>query len=199
MLERFRSAFGVELPNPQGRDGNISVPELQSAWGGLSVGGGLYRIHSVQSASSAKAMLVEAFPEFAARNPDLFGFDWLGRQFALDKGSRAQASSRVLLFEPGTGQVLEIPLSLASFLDEELVDFGEAALATSYFESWKDSNPDALRFDQCVGYRVPLFMGGADDNLELSDLEVYWSLTGQLRLALRDVPGGSAVGPVSLD
>ncbi|WP_434798222.1 T6SS immunity protein Tdi1 domain-containing protein [Terrisporobacter vanillatitrophus] len=33
-----------------------------------------------------------------------------------------------------------------------------------------------------MGYKVPLFLGGEDDisNLEEIDMEVYWSVTGQL-------------------
>ena len=43
-------------------------------------------------------------------------------------------------------------------------------------------SPDPAR---CVGYKVPLFLGGADDigDLELADLDVYWTITGQLRTA----------------
>lgn len=36
--------------------------------------------------------------------------------------------------------------------------------------------------NQCVGYKVPLFLNGQDDidNRELSDMEVYWGLMGQM-------------------
>jgi hypothetical protein len=35
---------------------------------------------------------------------------------------------------------------------------------------------------ECIGYRVPLFLGGSDtvENLEKVDLDVYWHLHGQL-------------------
>lgn len=36
--------------------------------------------------------------------------------------------------------------------------------------------------DKCVGYKVPLFLNGEDNisNLELSDIEVYWGIMGQM-------------------
>ena len=57
-----------------------------------------------------------------------------------------------------------------------------------------------LKADECVGYRVPLFLGGQDvvDNLEVSDLGVYWSLCAQLRQGTRDLPTGTSIGSVSV-
>jgi Domain of unknown function (DUF1851) len=48
---------------------------------------------------------------------------------------------------------------------------------------------------QCVGYQVPLFLGGKDslENLEITDLDVYWSLSGQLRQGTWVLPPGTAV------
>jgi hypothetical protein len=50
----------------------------------------------------------------------------------------------------------------------------------------------------CVGFRSPLFLGGQDsvDNLELTDLDVYWSLSGQLRLATQDLDEGTVIDEV---
>ncbi|MGW6275929.1 hypothetical protein [Kribbella sp. NPDC055071] len=46
---------------------------------------------------------------------------------------------------------------------------------------------------------MPLFLGGQDvtENLEVCDLDVYWSMRGQLRLAVRDLPPGTSVNEVS--
>jgi hypothetical protein len=40
---------------------------------------------------------------------------------------------------------------------------------------------------RCVATKVPFFLGGKDsvENLEIIDLEVYWSLSGQLRNGTR--------------
>ncbi|SEL32732.1 T6SS immunity protein Tdi1 domain-containing protein [Streptacidiphilus jiangxiensis] len=53
----------------------------------------------------------------------------------------------------------------------------------------RGANPTVgdLRFDQAIGYKQPLFLGGADavENLELSDRGVYFSLCTQIAQQLR--------------
>jgi hypothetical protein len=157
--------------------------------GGRSLSGGLYRVHSQSAAIRWTAEVAEAFPDFAHRIA-CFGYDWLGRQFALDS-ARADASGRplVLLVEPGTGEALEIPVNLAQFHEIELIHEADAALAERFYREWRTRSGDdaPLALDECVGYRVPLFLGGKDevDNLERTDAEVYWSLSGQLRQQVR--------------
>ena len=88
------------------------------------------------------------------------------------------------MFEPGTGEILEIPVPFALIHDEELVDYSNEALASEFFASYLASGGEAPDLRQCVGYRTPLFLGGEDDlpNLELIDTDVYWHLVGQLIL-----------------
>lgn len=45
------------------------------------------------------------------------------------------------------------------------------------------AHPAPVNFDECVGYKIPLFLGGDDHigNLQSTDLDVYWTLTGRLR------------------
>jgi len=142
------------------------------------------------------------FFEFA-RRANCFGCDWLGRQFALDSRRLNGREPLVLMAEPGTGEVLEIPATFSSFHDKELVEFGEEALARSFFEQWAVDNAQSLPLaaSQCVGYRVPLFLGGLDtvDNLELIDLDVYWTLCGQLRHGVRRMKPGATIKGLTLD
>jgi hypothetical protein len=44
-----------------------------------------------------------------------------------------------------------------------------------------------------------LFLGGQDvvENLEVSDLEVYWSICGQLRRGALRLPQGTAINEVA--
>jgi hypothetical protein len=174
--------------------------DFASEYAGATFAGGLYRVHDAESGAQALTLIAEAFPEFAARACP-FGYDWLGRQFAVDSGRVAGGQPQVLLLEPGTGEALEIPLAFVAFHDEELVEYADAALATGFFDRWSAANSGALplRWDQCVGYRVPLFLGGQDvvENLELSDLEVYWSICGQLRRGVRSLPPGTSINEVA--
>lgn len=182
MFDQFTSRFCV-LPAGQHAGVAWCDPRLASAVGyldlverfaGCTFENGLYRLHDKHSGPACSALIAEAFPEFAPRTCP-FGYDWLGRQFALDSGRIEDGEPLVLMLEPGTGQALEVPLPFAAF-HEQLDDFREPALAASFFAQWAQANPSQIPIvhSECVGYRVPLFLGGKDvvENLEVTDLEV---------------------------
>jgi hypothetical protein len=156
------------------------------------------RAHDERTGPRGKAWIAESFPRFASQACP-FGYDWLGRQFAVDSERLEGGEPQVLLFEPGTGDVLEIPFSFAGF-HEQLDELREPALAGSFFARWAHANPELLPLSaaQCVGYKVPLFMSGKDDlgNLEVVDLDVYWSVSGQLRRGTQTLPRGTSIGQV---
>jgi len=167
--------------------GEGSVPDLPclaqffEEYGGASFEDGLYRIMRPADLPRWQARVDLGFPEHGDR-VICFAYDWAGRVFALDTERLEGGRAGVVLLEPGTGEVLRIPSNLETFHDNELVEFGEAALGISFYEQWRATGGAAPDYDQCVGYRKPLFLGGVDEveNLELSDLDVYWHLMGQL-------------------
>lgn len=173
---------------------------LAERFSGCSFENGLYRLHDSQSGPQALTWIIDAFPEFASRACP-FGYDWLGRQFAVDTARQQAGQALVLLLEPGTGEALEIPVTFASFHEHELVEYQDAALARGFFDTWALEHGSSLPLDRttCVGYRVPLFLGGEDtvDNLEVIDLDVYWTLCGQLRRGAVHLPGGTSIKDVS--
>lgn len=176
--------------------------ELAGRFAGCTFENGLYRLHDATTGPLALALVEEAFPE-AAGAVVPFGQDWLGRQFALDADRVVAGELQVTLFEPGTGEALDVPASFAEFHEEVLVDRADDALAASYFADWVALQPSALPLpsDRCAGFEIPLFLGGEDvvDNLAVTDLEVYWSLCGQLRLATAGLEEGTPVLGVALD
>lgn len=161
---------------------------------------GLYRVHDARSGSVSQRLIDEMFPQFAHRAAP-FAFDWMGRQFALDRDRLENAEALILMLEPGTGAGLEIPLSFRAFHDQ-LGELREPALANGFFDQWSQANEQSLplSFNVCVGYRVPLFLGGKDivSNLEAIDLDVYWTLSGQLRNGSLHMNAGTSISDVSL-
>lgn len=201
MFERFLASFPVsDGPRVAARSKMTSVGEWLDAAGGRTFEGGLYRVHTKVSARASDALVRDAFPEFAGRLT-CFGYDWLGRQFAADTGRGTADDPEVMLFEPGTGEALEIPVPFSRFHDEELVDYTEEALARSFFDQWRHSGGQAPTISECVGYQRPLFLGGQDSvaNLEITDLDVYWTVMGQLRRQARGLPEGTLVTEVVRD
>ncbi|MDE2595236.1 MAG: DUF1851 domain-containing protein [Sphingomonadales bacterium] len=155
--------------------------ELIEGLGGISFDRGLYRLIQASDVEDWNARVAVAFPEFGERVV-CFGFDWLGRVFAVDRERSEHGQPGVVMFEPGTGEALQIPCNIGTFHDEELIEYGDAALASEFHQRWLKNGGSAPRYEQCVGYRKPLFLGGADElsNLVMSDIDVYWHLMGQL-------------------
>lgn len=200
MFERFLTAFDPSRDTGVTPLSSATVGAWLDVAGGLSFLGGLYRVHTRTSATASDALVRHAFPEFAGRLA-CFGYDWLGRQFATDSGRGESDDPEVMLFEPGTGEALEIPVPFSRFHDEELVDYTDEALALSFFEEWQRSGGGAPKLSECVGYKRPLFLGGEDvvANLELSDLDVYWTIMGQLRRQAQGLPEGARIAGVARD
>lgn len=208
LFERFLAEHPLlppgQVASPMWREPRLQAAtgydELAGRFAGCSFQNGLYRLHDASSGPRTQALIAEAFPSFAARAYP-FAFDWLGRQFALDEGRKQADEPLVLILEPGTGQALEVPLPFSTFHDEELVDYHDAALATGFFAEWAQDHAAELPLptDRCVGYRVPLFLGGKDrvDNLEVVDVDVYWSICGQLRLGAATLPTGTSINEIS--
>jgi hypothetical protein len=174
--------------------------EFSHEWAGITFERGLYRFVDAATGPRFAGMILDAFPDFA-RRAHPFAYDWLGRAFAVDENRlRGGKEPMVLLLEPGTGEALEIPYSFAS-LHDNLDELREPALAGGFFATWSKLNPSALPLSTtvCVGYKQPLFLGGKDtaENLEVVDMEIYWSLCGQLFKGTRKLPPGTKIRGVS--
>ena len=74
-----------------------SVDEFLEYCSGKSFLNGLYRIHDTADIPKWNDIAGRAFPEFAGIIK-VFGYDWLGRHFAVDS-----RDNTILLLEPGTG------------------------------------------------------------------------------------------------
>jgi len=170
-----------------------------SAYAGVSVAAGLYRIHDIETIDTWNGIVSEAFPNFHS-NFSCFGFDWLGRQFALDGERLTAGEPEVLMFEPGSGEVFEIPATFASFHNDEIINYSNEALAADLFEEYLQNQNVKLTPAHCVGYKVPLFLGGEDNlgNLEVIEMEVYWVLCGQLFNQTRERPPGTTIKKITI-
>lgn len=175
------------------------IVDFMSRNAGLSFNRGVYRVHALADMANWTAIVAEAFPDYRNRIR-CFSYDWLGRHFAIDLGRREESQCLILLLEPGTGQTLEIPATFEQFHDGVLVEYSNDALADKFFHAWLASGGAAPDMTQCVGYKKPLFLNGDDEvsNLELNDMDVYWSICGQLLAKIRNLPDGTRIGNVGM-
>lgn len=169
------------------------------AFSGKTFGNGLYRIHKADEIVKWSDIISEMFPKFS-NNILCFSYDWLGRHFALDYRRKKNNEPLILMLEPGTGEALEIPATFFEFHEEEIIEYQEEALAVSFFNQWKNINDELILPTQCVGYKVPLFIGGKDsiENLEISDMEVYWEICTQLINKVRNLPLGTSLKEIKI-
>lgn len=205
MFDSFLSHFHPDI-DIAGRPGALppslpeihGFPQLFNSFSGMSFNAGLYRVHDVAALEYWNDAIWQAFPDFRGR-AICFGFDWGGTQFAVDLKRVEDGDPLVLMFEVDTGEALEIPFRFSVFHDVGLVTMGDAILATDLYNRWRKSHKDVrLGHDMCVGYKVPLFLGGKDSvkNLEVTDLEVYWSVGSQLLDQVRGLPPGTVISGV---
>lgn len=191
MFEPFSSRFAAaalgECGDPAWVDDRlgsvVGYDELMAVGAGCSYNDGIYRLHSAETAATGQAVAVAAFPSLEGRGA-VFAFDWLGRQFALDFARLSGDQPMVLMLEPGTGEALEIPATFVEFHNTELTEFADNSLASEFFATWSAAYPETvpLEHSDCVGYLVPLFLGGEDaiENLEVVDFDEYWSVLSQI-------------------
>jgi hypothetical protein len=104
------------------------------------------------------------------------------------------------LIEPGSGDVFEIDESFADYFNVDVVDDPDTFLAADLFQDWQSAGGRLPGDGECVGFKVPLFLGGAGaaSNLELTDLGVYWSFAAQLRARAQGLPSGARIGVVDI-
>jgi len=143
-------------------------------------GKGVFSSFSTDNVKKWTEIVEEGYPEFAGQF-QLFGYDWLGRCFGIDL--RDDFKENVLMFEIGTGDVLEISSSFCDFLNEEIPLYSDACLALAFYDEWLQETKKVVEYGRCIGYKIPLFLGGEDVivNLEDSDMEVYWYIVSEIK------------------
>ena len=201
-FQAFEAQFNFDSPRvPQNfadADHGRRVPEsleiVRRLYAGLSFNEGLYRVMDQPVYSWACTFIETAFPDYPRRVISV-SYDWLGRIFAIDLARSVRGDYAIAMFEPGTGQVLEIPANLETFHSDELITHRNEALADVFYLAWRSAGGRPPSARQCVGYRQPLFLNGQDSvqNLELVDIEVYWHLSAQIIHQTRGIPPGTRI------
>lgn len=135
---------------------------------------GAYKNIPQEKAAKYQSFIRDAFPEKCNVIP--FGYDWLGRIFAVDSGLNAY------MYDVATNEVFKIS-DIEGFFKTELSQYSDDLIAEEVYKEWLQSGGAKPGADHCIGYKIPLMLGGEDefDNYELSDIDVYWTLTSQIK------------------
>lgn len=106
----------------------------------------------------------------------------------------------ISLLDPGEGKLREIAASFDEF--QALLSDQEFVLAeflVEDFASLRDGGR-SLSQGQVFGFVQPPVLGGSFDvgNLEPTDMEVHFSVSGQIHRQVRDLPDGAPISQVSI-
>lgn len=180
---------------------STGAKDFISNFGGVSFNKGIYRVHYSSNIPKWTEIVTDAFPAY--KNKILvFGYDWLGRQFSIDFTRLKSQEPMILIFECGTGKAFEVPCTFKEFHEQEIVDYYDDVLCSREYESICDElSFSILEYSKCIGFKVPLFLGGKDsnDNCEPTDMEVYWGICGQLINKTKKLPTGTNIKNISID
>jgi hypothetical protein len=206
-LKKFLSKFQVTLDS-----GNAAVPAsikrrvdeeflfVIEHLGGKTFNDGLYRVYRGDEIKKFTDIICE---QFDAAQGECFAFaaDWMGRQFIIDFAEMQDDKPTIGLLEPGVPDSCSSDQPIGAFHNEELVKGTLNMLAEPFYKEWKKKTKGVIGPNQCVGYEVPLFLGGEVKvkNLEVIDMEVYLHFCVKLWNKVKDLPDGTPIGDIIAD
>lgn len=179
-FSKFLNAFAPTLQTVYPDPPLYTREHFRLLFSGILFGGGIYKLVEVNSIQKWNSIVGKRFPDYAGRI-DCFGFDWLGRAFAVDMQTADESGKNILMFDPATSTTLRIPANFETFHNEEIVEYPDEALDSNLFANWLKTGRSP-EYKECVSHKIPLMLGGKDivENMEISDLEVNWELLTQI-------------------
>lgn len=168
--------------------------------GGKTFDNGLYRVYRGDEIEKYTEIICEQFDAIQGQ-AYAFAADWMGRQFVIDFTEMQHGQPTVGLLEPGVPESCSSDLPIGDFHNVELVNGTQNALAEPFFKDWRKKTRGVVPPDKCVGYQLPLFLGGEEtlDNMELVDMEVYLHFCVKLWNKVKDLPDGTSIGNITID
>ena len=168
-------------------NGREELADFLASYGSRTYNGGLYRTHSLDSAIKWTRLLKEYYPGFKDKIRT-FGYDWEGNMMVQRMEGK---ESVVMIFECATGDYFELEQTIKGFHEEDLVAYREDTLheekyrlATSFL------GIAGIPGEKCIAHKTSLLLGGEDlvENMEVTDLEVIWSLQQQIIDKINKMP-----------
>lgn len=203
MFEKFINKFEISV-SPKIEDDRelykslpVSLFTLFDLHGGKSCNSGLYRLHTFGSSVQWSLIIGQCFKTHKNKIYP-FGFDWMGRQFCMSIDN----NNLLFMFDIATAEYFELQQKLELLHDDDFINDMENMLANDIFtQVLKHSNLKSIGYNECLGYKMPLFMGGNDvvENYQLIDIEVYWETQYQLYEKVKNLPVGTIIKSIKIE
>lgn len=191
----------LPLANPRPDRPIRGWDELFTRFPGATFRNGIYRLHTPDTARLAHQLGGDAFPNLIHKYR-FFGYDWLGRQFALDFEREIKDEPAVSLIDLVEREIYKIPEDFVGFHNETLDTDSKPAVQSHLFAEWaiKNSQTLPLKRNQIVGYRIPLTLGGKHEvsNMVVEDMDVSLEFERQIREATEGKEEGTPIRGVDI-
>ena len=177
---RFLSAYRLTKPFA-GDPPALNDPPAVAGVLGLRLGvynDGTYTLLARPEAAYMTELAAGVFPVAAGRFT-VFAADWMGRLFATDTSELDGGdSATVTCFDLAEPSSFTTEANFHDFHNVVAVEQMDDLLNMNQYREWVESGPSPGDGERCVGYKVPLFLGGEDSvgNMELADRSVYLHL-----------------------
>lgn len=115
----------------------------------------------------------------------VFGYDWQARLLAFDFQRFEDGEPLVSMLDTATGKAMNSRSNFQKLIDFDIPTHYSRLLDEENLQNWIAKTGSGPLPHECVGFKVPLFLGGADEveNTEICDIDVYVSMQGQLFMA----------------
>lgn len=159
---------------------------------GTTFNNGLLRFHNAKSGALAQQNLHEFFGD-QAEILTPFAFDWRGRHFcrsqkdgqdlAIRTDSAFAEASPLISYEETLDYLFNSP-EAPGFLEQDMME-----------KAFQRFDMFGIQFNACIGLKIAAFLGGEEelDNLDPSDMDVYWTINGQIYNQVKDLPPGTPI------
>ena len=173
MLRKFLKSFGI---NKKIKYTKNLYNDFFLNLGGMQFGNGIFNTLRLDETIKWEGYIFDAFPKLEGKILP-FGYTWDGVFFGIDI-----RDGKIFVCDVGTSNCFWLGCSLKDFLNDCVADRSADFLNAEEYRRWIAAN-GPLPYGYCAGWKTPLFLDGSDDmeNRELSDMEVYWGVLGQIR------------------
>jgi hypothetical protein len=169
-----------------------------SRYAGRSFGGGLFRALPIEGALGLSAwngrlgwrMDWPSVPRSIA-----FAADWRGNLYLLDERRTTAGERRIAWLDIATGELESPDVAFSEFLGAAVPGMHGTLLDEALYSSWLSGGGARPSSEQCIGHKVPMILGGANDaaNLEVLSLLVWVSMCGQIYEQVKNLPPGTKI------
>lgn len=169
-------------------DKNVFLFNLIKDYGGKIFNKGLFKIHTFEMVSKWTNVLSQEYFKDELKDVSYFcfGSNWQGCMYCINK-----KNNLIIYFDPATCEFFESEdTSIEDFFNSVLVDGEYDIIFEEYFEEvYKYLELDKINYEESIGHKVYLHLGGEDDknNLEIVNTEVLWDLQIQIANKINEI------------